>query len=539
MDEKPLSGTINELFQAQTPLIYIESSEWERVQGALQSAVELESKNLAETRRLLVKISPMRSKPEVWDGHKWNREHEVLKQLANKEGFTNAIMWFRDECKLPVCILLDDMQGLLVDTPKKEVMALLRDFVRVKKDKTVPFNDRKTIVVASEEWKFPHEISHEMVRVEMPLPSVDVLKTTLQVACEVFDVTLPKGEMRDNIIKSALGLTVMEAEQAFATAIIEGGGQWTVTSSRSILKKKRDIIRQSGALDYLEAEGNMDIIGGLDLLKAWLQERKSLFSPEAKQRGIDRPKGILLTGVPGCGKSLTAKAIGNEWGLPLVRFDLGSVFHGIQGSSERNIRDALKLAEAVSPCVLFIDEIDKGLAGSGGSGNLDSGTGKRVFGTILSWMSDQTAGVFVVATANQLETLPTELKRKGRFDEIFYIDLPDNVSRREIFKIHLDKKEPNWEQSGISLDVLGNRSEKWTGAEIEAAVNSALVSAFNDGNRPISQEDIERSITATTPQAESQSKEIEKMRKEADRIGRRASSSRDKIDDDGTGNVYY
>jgi ATP-dependent 26S proteasome regulatory subunit len=538
MDEKPLKGTINELFQAQTPLIYIESSEWERVQGALQSAVELESKELAETRRLLVKISPMRTKAEVWDGQKWVRDHQEVKQLANVVEFTNTILWFRDKCKLPVCLLLDDMQGLLIDAPNKSVMALLRDFVRVKKDKNIPYYDRKTIVIASEGWKFPHEISHEMVRVEMPLPSIEVLKTTLQVACTKFDVTLPKGEMQDNIIKSALGLTVMEAEQAFATAIIEEGGQWTSTSSKSILKKKRDIIRQSGALDYLEADGNMDLIGGLDLLKEWLKERKSLFSAEAKQRGIDRPKGILLTGVPGCGKSLTAKAIGNEWGLPLVRFDIGSVFHKHQGASERNIRDALKLAEAVSPCVLFIDEIDKGLAGSGGSGNLDSGTGKRVFGTILTWMSDQTAGVFVVATANQLETIPTELKRKGRFDEIFYIDLPDNVSRQEIFKIHLDIKEPNWEQSDISLEVLAKRSEKWTGAEIEAAVNSALISAFNDGNRPILQEDIERFITATTPQAEGDAKHIEKMRKEADRIGRRASSSRDKNDDDGTGNVY-
>ena len=538
MDEKPLKGEITELFLAQTPLIYIESSEWERVQGALQSAIELESEKLADTRRLLVKMSPMRSKPEVWDGQKWDRDHQEMKQLANKAGFAETVLWFRDKCKLPVCLLLDDMQGLLIDAPDKSVMALLRDFVRVKKDKSIPYYDRKTIVIASEGWKFPHEISHEMVRVEMPLPSIEVLKTTLQVACTKFDVTLPKGEMQDSIIKSALGLTVMEAEQAFATAIVEEGGQWTTTSSKSILKKKRDIIRQSGALDYLEADGNMDLIGGLDLLKEWLEERKSLFSDKAKQRGIDRPKGILLTGVPGCGKSLTAKAIGNEWGLPLVRFDLGSVFHSHMGASERNIRDALKLAEAVSPCVLFIDEIDKGLAGSGGSGSLDSGTGKRVFGTILTWMSDQTAGVFVVATANQLETIPTELKRKGRFDEIFYIDLPDNVSRQEIFKIHLDIKEPNWEQSDISLEVLAEQSEKWTGAEIEAAVNSALISAFNDGNRPISQEDLERFIKETTPQAEGDAQDIEKMRKEADRIGRRASSSRDKNDGDGPGNVY-
>ena len=535
MAAESLSQKFAHLFEARTPLIYVESSEWERIQGALQTAVALESDKLNNQRRLLVKFSPVRSNAEVWDieQQRWNPEHESVKQLANIESILGAILWFRDECAEPFCLLLDDFQGqgegVLGDTQDKTVMNLLRDFVRVKKDDDVPFNDRKTIVFASEGWNFPEEISHELVTLDMELPSAEILKMTLGVVCEDFDVEFPKGELQDRIIKAALGLTVMEAEQAFSTAIVKGDYTWSASSAKTILRRKRDIIRKSGALDYIESTESMDSIGGLDILKEWLQSRTKLFSDEAKQRGIPQPKGIMLTGVPGCGKSLTAKAIGELWGIPLVRFDIASVFNSFQGASERNIREALRLAEAVSPCVLFIDEIEKGLAGSGGSGDLDSGTGKRVFGTILTWMNDQDAGVFVVATSNSLKDLPTELKRKGRFDEIFFLDLPDSVSRGEIFVIQLDEFEPGWKNSDINIDQLADITDKWTGAEIKAAVNDAQISAFNDGNRPIKMEDLTSYISKSTPQAKSMGPAIEAMRAEADKIGRRAASNRGRV----------
>jgi len=527
-----LSQKFAHLFEARTPLIYVESSEWERIQGALQTAVALESENLNKQRRLLVKFSPVRSNAEVWDvdQQRWNSEHESVKQLANIDSILGAILWFRDDCPEPFCLLLDDFQGqgegVLGDTQDKTVMNLLRDFVRVKKDHDVPFNDRKTIVFASEGWKFPEEISHELVTLDMELPTAEILKRTLSVVCEDFNVEFPKGELQDRIIKAALGLTVMEAEQAFSTAVVKGDYNWSASSAKIILRRKRDIIRKSGALDYIESSESMDSIGGLDILKQWLQSRTKLFSEEAKQRGIPQPKGIMLTGVPGCGKSLTAKAIGELWGIPLVRFDLASVFNSFQGASERNIREALRLAEAVSPCVLFIDEIEKGLAGSGGSGDLDSGTGKRVFGTILTWMNDQNAGVFVVATSNSLKDLPPELKRKGRFDEIFFLDLPDAVSRGEIFVIQLNEFEPEWSHSDIDIDQLAEMTDKWTGAEIKAAVNDAQISAFNDGNRPIKMVDLATYIGKSTPQAKSMGPAIEAMRAEADKIGRRAASNR-------------
>ena len=541
MASKPLRGKFLDLFKARTPLVYVDSSEWERVQGALMSAITDEAQDSNSQQRLLIKISAIRAQPEVWEGGRWIKNHESVKAVVKKTSWAQVVRWFQDECKQPFCILLDDMQGRgtgLGDGPDKLVMSVLRDFVRIKKDDTILANQRKTIVVSSEGWNYPKEIRHELVTVDMDLPDISILKITLKGCCETYDVNQPVGKLRQDILKSALGLTVMEAEQAFSTAIIESKGEWNETSAKVVLRRKRDIIRQDGTLDYLEAQQNLDSIGGLDLLKQWLHSRTRLFSDAAQARGISKPKGILLTGVPGCGKSLTAKVIGNTWGLPIVRLDIGSVFQGQVGSSERNIRNALKLAEAVSPCVLFIDEIEKGLAGAGGSGELDSGTGMRVFGTILTWMSDQNSGVFVVATANNLQNLPPELKRKGRFDEIFYVDLPDNTARKEIFDIKLNEKEPSWKDSDIEVNQLAESTKNWTGAEIEAAVNDALVTAFNDGNRQMKMADLNKFISKTVPQAESLGTEIEKMRTYADLIGRRASSDENKTQNNTRQNQY-
>lgn len=544
MAKAPFSKQLGQLFIARTPLIYVESSEWQRVQGGLLTAVENESEKTGEERRIILKkgkFSPL----EAYDYQlqRWTREHECLKQKVQGNNTVAEIEWLRNSAKFPFCLLLDDMQGRghFGDGPEKNIMSVLRDFVRVKTEDNKPHYNRKTILVSSEGWDYPPEISHELVTLEMDLPTIEILATTLGVTCgpQGFNVAEPKGEIRDQILKAALGLTVMEAEQAFSTAIVEGEGSWSEDSVKIVLKRKREIIQQSGALDYLEADENMDSIGGLDNLKKWLRGRKSHFTDAAQQRGIPKPKGILLTGVPGCGKSLTAKVIGNEWGLPLVRFDLGSVYQGVVGSSERNIRSALKLAEAVSPCVLFIDEIEKGLSGVGGSGDLDSGTSMRVFGTILSWMNDQDSGVFVVATANKLKSLPPELKRKGRFDEIFFVDLPDHPSVVEIFTIHLDRAEPNWRESNIDIEKLADHTaDAWTGAEIEAAVNEALSTAFSDGNRPIVMDDLLNYIKTTTPQSESLQTQIADLRSEAKKIGKDASSKRAKQGSGGGGNIY-
>jgi SpoVK/Ycf46/Vps4 family AAA+-type ATPase len=326
----------------------------------------------------------------------------------------------------------------------------------------------------------------------------------------------------------------MEAESAFNHAVAQTGAL-SDDSIRLIMGHKKEIIRNSGALEYIEPEEGLDDVGGLDRLKDWLSDRRQAYSPEAIERGLPQPKGVLLIGVPGCGKSLTAKAVSSAWNFPLIRFDIGAVYQGVVGSSESNIRNALKVAEAASPCILWIDEIEKGMAGSGGSGDLDSGVALRVFGTILTWLNEVKKPVFVVATANNIANIPPELKRKGRFDEIFFIDLPDEPTRAEIFRIHISRSEPD-ALANIDLDKLSGLTDKWTGAEIEQAIKDSRFRAFADGNRPVSEGDIIESIRRCTPMAEGMSKVIEHMRAEADIIGQRASSRiRGKS---GGGNVY-
>jgi len=233
---------------------------------------------------------------------------------------------------------------------------------------------------------------------------------------------------------------------------------------------------------------------------------------------------------------LTSKAVAASWGFPLIRFDIGAVFGGIVGQSESNIRQALKVAEAASPCVLWIDEIEKGLAGAGGSGNLDSGTTQRVFGTILTWLNEVTRPVFVVATANNLLNLPPELKRKGRFDEIFFVDLPGDDAREQIFEIHIRAAEGEAALEHCDIPKLASATHGWTGAEIETLVRDAQFRAFSEGNRPISMDDMFQMISTTTPQSESMGDEINAMRVEADKIGQRASTGTGAGRQRGTGN---
>ena len=285
-------------------------------------------------------------------------------------------------------------------------------------------------------------------------------------------------EQRDKLLEAALGLTLDEADNAFGAALLNDG-RLDSADIHTILAQKQLIIRQSGVLDYYPAEEDLAEVGGLDNLKDWLRKRALAFSREARDFGLPHPKGVLLTGVQGCGKSLSAKAIANNWQLPLLRLDVGKLFAGLVGSSEENMRKAIKLAEAIAPCVLWVDELEKGFSGLQSSGSVDGGTTARVFGTFLTWMQDKKSNVFVVATANQIQGLPPELLRKGRFDEIFFIDLPDPAERAAIFEIHLVKRRREPGRFGISR--LVQVTEGFSGAEIEQVVISGLYEAFAGG----------------------------------------------------------
>jgi len=287
----------------------------------------------------------------------------------------------------------------------------------------------------------------------------------------------------------------MEARLAFAQAVHEFG-RLDSGAVPLVNREKERVIRQSQVLEYYEPDATTDDVGGLDNLKNWLERRNLAFGGEARALGLDPPNGVLLLGVQGCGKSLVAKAIAKTWKFPLLRFDMGKVFGGFVGQSEFNMRSALQIAEALAPCVLWIDEIEKGLAGMGSSDQLDSGVTARVVGTLLTWMQEKREPVFVVATANRIEMLPPELLRKGRFDEIFFVDLPTASVREEILKIHLRKKKRD--PGEFDLPALAGLSAGYSGAELEEAIREGLIEAFADGH-DLCTDDIAGALKATFP----------------------------------------
>lgn len=273
------------------------------------------------------------------------------------------------------------------------------------------------------------------------MPTIDEIKGMLDEMIYVneqsgrIEMDLNESE-KEKICKAALGLTLQEAENAFARAMVEDG-KLNIDDIEVVLEEKCQVIKKTGILEFMKSDLKMEDVGGLENLKRWISKRNKSWLDSAQKYNLPAPKGVLITGVPGCGKSLTAKAISAMWQLPLLRLDMGKIFSGVVGSSEENMRKAIKTAEAVSPSILWIDEIEKGFGGASSSG--DSGTSMRIFGTFLTWMQEKIKPVFVVATANNISNLPSELLRKGRFDEIFFVDLPTKNERKDIFRLHLKK----------------------------------------------------------------------------------------------------
>jgi SpoVK/Ycf46/Vps4 family AAA+-type ATPase len=280
----------------------------------------------------------------------------------------------------------------------------------------------------------------------------------------------------ESLVAAAHGLTLAEAENAFAKAIAQDN-RLDGSDLRLILDEKSQVIRKSGLLEYYDTDQAIADVGGLATLKTWLKRRQNAFSDAARDFGLPSPKGLLLLGVQGCGKSLTAKAIATSWKLPLVRLDMGRIYSGLVGSSEENLRKAIRAVESLAPVVLWVDEVEKGLAGANGGGG-DTGVSARVFGTLLTWLQEKTSPVFVVATANRIESLPPELLRKGRFDEIFFVDLPTEAEREEIIKIQLRKRKRD--PAGFPIAELAKATVNFSGAEIEQLVVAGLYDAFAD-----------------------------------------------------------
>jgi SpoVK/Ycf46/Vps4 family AAA+-type ATPase len=385
---------------------------------------------------------------------------------------------------------------------------------------------RKTCVVLSSVLKIPAELEKEIAVVDYELPNVEQLGFIRDgVLKGVADDPTVESKLderqKEKIAEAALGLTAIEAENVFAKSIV----QHKRFDVDVILQEKEQIIRKSGILEFMHPEDTVGGIGGLELLKGWLKKRTRAFTKEARAFGVPQPKGILLIGVPGCGKSLTAKSIGNLWQLPLLRLDVGRVFGSLVGSSEENIRRAIKTAESVAPCILWLDELEKGLSGVQSSGQTDGGTTSRVFGTFITWLQEKTSPVFVIATANQVKMLPPEILRKGRFDEIFFVDLPSAEERKEIFKIHIRKRAtPDYPRNpeNFDLNALVEASEGYSGAEVEQAVISALYDAF-DAGMDLTTEGLLQALEETVPLSQTMQEEITSMREWAKTRARFAS----------------
>lgn len=386
--------------------------------------------------------------------------------------------------------------------------------------------ERKCVILTGAKFFLPVEFEKLVSWIDWPLPEKEIInskiinlleKTKRRSDLKSFKVNYDNLET-ENIIKAYQGLSLREIEMIFTYFLITENE----LDPQKISSKKRDIIKQSGILEWIDLEYNLNEVGGLSNLKNWLHKRKNAFTESAKEYGLpENPKGLLIIGIQGAGKSRISKAIASFWNLPLLRLDIGRIFSGIVGSSEENLRSVIKTAESVAPCIVWVDEIDKAFSSASFSG--DSGTSSRIFGTFLTWMQEKKSPVFVVATANDVSHLPPELIRKGRFDDIFFVDLPDDDERKEILKIHLSQR---------GLDILDfnvleliRATNGFTGAEIEAAIVSAMYEGFSDNKRAIQTVDIIKELKESIPISTTMKEKVDALRLWASKRARNASKS--------------
>jgi hypothetical protein len=362
---------------------------------------------------------------------------------------------------------------------------------------------RQTLVLLGPALDLPSELVHEAGRIELPLPTEPELRTLFRRILENSGGGDPDADHLGEAARGSLGLTSSEAVRVFRKAHRLAGGV-NESALEIIVHEKRRALRRTPSLGFHEGQAGLAEVGGLGELKHWLGERKRAFGTEARRFGLPAPRGLLLLGVQGCGKSIAAKAVAKEWQFPLLRLDLAAAFGGETASPEAAIREAIAVAESLAPAVLWIDEIEKGFADSSADPS-----SSRVFGAFLTWLSEKRSPVFVVATANDVAGLPPELLRRGRFDELFFVDLPSAAERAEILAIHLQKRGRDPLQ--FPLGDLAEQAGRLTGAELEQAVTAALYTAFPDG-REVTPADLANAISETVPLYDTHEERIKELR---------------------------
>ena len=502
------SNEIETLIRARYPILYVVSSEESRVQN------------------VLVQIANRRQKKAF----EWSFSTGIVAAGTSIQLQKHRAAASKDPL-VALDQVIDQVEPAIYIFKDFHPFLSRNNFAIIRKLKEIALqlkNSFKTIVLVAPVLEIPTELEKEITVLSFPLPSRDDLGELLdRIIADVSEYKHLRIELdahgRQRLLQAALGLTLGEAENVFAKIIVKDE-RLSGDDVNEVFAEKQQIIRKSGLLEYYATDESFSQVGGLAVLKDWLQKRVVAFTDEARAFGLPAPKGILLLGVQGCGKSLCAKAVSCLWQLPLLRFDMGRMFGSLVGSSEENVRRAIAVAESVAPAILWVDEIDKAFAGSQGSGMTDGGTTARVFGTFLTWLSEKTAPVFVVTTANDISQLPAELLRKGRLDEIFFVDLPSLEERKEIIAIHLAKRHR--EPAKFNLDELAGHCENFSGAEIEQAVISALYDAFY-AHQDISYEFLLQSLTETVPLAKTMDEQISRLRSWAEGRARNASVPRD------------
>jgi ATP-dependent 26S proteasome regulatory subunit len=494
------------LIRARYPIVYVVSWEEERVEQCLRKIAEKRSKQLfiwTVTQGIVKSGSiPQRAK---------TGSETTADPLAALDAVINQVE--------PAIYLFKDFHHFTADERcNLSVVRRLRD---------VAFHLRdtyKTIIIVAPIMSIAPELAKDVTLVEFGLPRIKEFNRLLDKIIEDVkenpnvQIELPPDD-RERLVNAARGLTLKEAENVFAKTLVMAG-KLNADDVSVVFSEKQQIIKKSGLLEYYETKENFDNVAGLENLREWLIKRRISFTERAAKFGLPAPRGVMLLGVQGCGKSLCAKAASSLWNVPLLRFDLGRMFSSLVGSSEENIRQAIQTAESVAPAILWVDEIDKALAGATSGSGSDGGTSSRVFGTLLTWLSEKTSTVFVICTANDISHLPPELLRKGRLDEIFFVDLPTAQERMEIFRIHLQKRHRD--PAKFDLDVLARGSDGFSGAEIEEAVISALFDAFSE-EQDLNTEYVKASLAETVPLSKTMSEEINRLKGWANGRARSAS----------------
>jgi SpoVK/Ycf46/Vps4 family AAA+-type ATPase len=456
------------LLKARYPIIYINTIEEDRVEYII---------------RKYIKTSLNRSiySWDFIDGYTNNPNNEGF---AKRNPVQALELVERLTAQTPALFLLKDFNRFLTDV---SISRKLKNISRILKLQP------KTIIIIGSEFNIPKELSDLITILQFQLPVESEINYELNRLIESLNIQIDQ-QILESLTRACQGLS-LERIRRVLSKIIATYKTIDENSIKLLLNEKKQIISQTEILEYWSVDDTISKIGGVDNLKNWLKKRKTSFGIQASNYGLPTPRGLLLVGIQGTGKSLTAKAIANEWQLPLLKLDVGKLFGGIVGESESRLRQMIQVAETISPCILWIDEIDKAFSNNNNTG--DSGTSNRVLATFISWLSEKTKPVFVVATANNIDLLPLEIIRKGRFDEIFFLDLPQKQEREQIFKIHIQEFRPNrWELFDYSK--LAQLSEAFSGAEIRQSIIEAMYHAFYE-KREFTTEDICLSLTQLIP----------------------------------------